>query len=127
MIWTATTISTRMVNDVAKPKYITYNGEMHTIAEWARLFDMSRKTLDYRIKIGDMSDFEWYFRHGGTPKTKDSVSRAYISEKIRMLEGGFRIWITPEEKAHFYQLETEIAVDNYAHDILIKKLYKEDF
>lgn len=42
-------------------RFITYGGDTHTIAEWARLFEVKYPTLLYRINRGDMSDFEEYF------------------------------------------------------------------
>lgn len=50
----------------------------------------------------------------------------YIKEKIRMLENDFYITLTAEEKAHFHNLESDYAVDRYARDILLKKLWRED-
>lgn len=46
----------------------------------------------------------------------------YIKEKIRMIEEEFRIELTEDEKEHFYWLETERDVDQYAHDIFVRKL-----
>lgn len=42
-------------------RYITYAGNTHTIAEWARLFNISYFTLWGRINRNDMRDFENYF------------------------------------------------------------------
>lgn len=42
-------------------RYITYKDITHSIAEWARLFNVSHSTLTYRINRDDMRDFENYF------------------------------------------------------------------
>lgn len=46
----------------------------------------------------------------------------YIEEKLKMLSRDFKIKPSLEEKAHMYELTSEIAVDNYAHTLLIKYL-----
>lgn len=48
-------------NNRRTTRYITYNGETHSISEWARILGVSRGTLDYRIRKGDTSIFEAYF------------------------------------------------------------------
>lgn len=40
--------------------------------------------------------------------------KSYIKGKIKMLERDFRIQLTSVERLHFYELKSEIAVDNYA-------------
>ena len=49
-------------NNRSTNHFITYNGDTHTIAEWARLFQVNYSTLQGRIKRGNMQDFEKYFR-----------------------------------------------------------------
>ena len=44
---------------------------------------------------------------------KHSTIEKYIEEKIRMLE---------DEREHFELLDTERDVDQYAHDIIVRKL-----
>lgn len=46
----------------------------------------------------------------------------YINEKLKMLNKDFKIKPSMEEKAHMYELTSEISVDNYAHTLLIKYL-----
>lgn len=51
----------------------------------------------------------------------------YIEEKIKLLTlgrsfGGFCIKLTETEIAHFHELKSEIAVDNYARQIFMDKL-----
>lgn len=46
----------------------------------------------------------------------------YIKERIKLLERDFKIRLSKAEKEHFYELTTEIAVDNFARDIIRKKL-----
>lgn len=48
-------------NNRSNSRYITYCGEIHTIAEWARLFNVNYATLRLRIQRGDMRDFEKYY------------------------------------------------------------------
>ena len=45
----------------------------------------------------------------------------YAKAKIKFLEQ-FGIYPNKEETDHFYELTTEIAVDNFAHDLFINKL-----
>ena len=53
-------------NNRSTNHFITYNGDTHTVAEWARLFKVNYSTLQGRIKRHDMRDFEEYFgEHGG--------------------------------------------------------------
>lgn len=40
---------------------VTYNGHTHTIAEWARMFELKYDILWKRIKQNNMRDFEEYF------------------------------------------------------------------
>lgn len=42
-------------------RFVTYGGDTHTIAEWARLFEISYQKLLGRVNRGDMRDFEEYF------------------------------------------------------------------
>lgn len=48
-------------NNRRSNRYLTYDNDTHTIAEWARLFDVNYDTLLQRINRGDMRDFEEYF------------------------------------------------------------------
>ena len=48
-------------NNRRSNRYITYNNMTHTIAEWARIFNVRSDTLRCRINRGDMRDFEKYF------------------------------------------------------------------
>ena len=48
--------------------------------------------------------------------------KSYIKEKIKMLRKEFYMNLTESELAHFYELKTEIAVDNYVQDLFVKKL-----
>ena len=44
----------------------------------------------------------------------------YTKKKIQMLERDFYIYPTAEEIKHFYELKTEIAVDNYALTLIMR-------
>lgn len=46
----------------------------------------------------------------------------YIAHKISMLQSNFKLKLTEAEIAHMESLQTEIAVDNYAHSLIMKKL-----
>ena len=46
----------------------------------------------------------------------------YIKEKLRMLKEDFCVKLTYAEVTHLKSLKTEIQVDQYAHDLLVKKL-----
>lgn len=48
----------------------------------------------------------------------------YIGEKIKLLKD-FGIRLNNDQLAHIMSLKTEIAVDNFAHDLL-KPSYDED-
>lgn len=37
---------------------ITYNGVTHTLSEWARVLNINRETLRYRVNHGNYKDFE---------------------------------------------------------------------
>ena len=47
---------------------------------------------------------------------------SYIEKKIKMLKNEFHIKLTEEEKEHFWSLQTENEVDNYAHKMFLKYL-----
>lgn len=49
------------VNNRSITRFVTYNGDTRTIAEWARLLHVSYNTLLTRINRNDMRDFEKYF------------------------------------------------------------------
>lgn len=53
------------MNNTRRSRYIEYNGLIHTIAEWARLFGVNRSTLRNHIILGNMSEFEKYFQKKG--------------------------------------------------------------
>ena len=46
----------------------------------------------------------------------------YIQEKIEMLREEFKINLSSREIHEMMQCTSEIAVDNYAHSIIMKKL-----
>lgn len=46
----------------------------------------------------------------------------YIQEKIEMLSDEFKIDLTASEKHDMMMCTSEIAVDNYAHKIIMTKL-----
>lgn len=48
--------------------------------------------------------------------------KRYKREKLTMLEKEFRIRLKNSEREHLDSLETEIAVDNYARTIIMRKL-----
>ena len=50
-------------NNTSSNRYVTYNGITHTIAEWARLFNIKYGKLHYRICKGNMQDFDEYFNN----------------------------------------------------------------
>lgn len=39
-------------NNMCKNRLLSYNGEVHTMAEWARILDINHDTLASRIKLG---------------------------------------------------------------------------
>ena len=53
---------------------------------------------------------------------RKSNMKSYINEKLKMLRGEFYLNISDEEEAHMRSLKTEIAVDNYAHSLIVHKL-----
>ncbi len=60
--------------------------------------------------------------HDGDMIIENKIStRAYIKEKIKMLTDprGFAIKLTDDDIQHFNELETEIAVDNFARKIIM--------
>lgn len=46
----------------------------------------------------------------------------YIEDKITLLQEDFRIKLTAEEIYNMRQLTSEIAVDQYAHTLIMTKL-----
>ena len=46
----------------------------------------------------------------------------YILEKIKVLKQ-LGIKLNKEQKDHMYSLKSEIAIDNYAHDLISKHVY----
>jgi hypothetical protein len=48
--------------------------------------------------------------------------KKYIKAKIKFLESEFNMKLIEEEISHLYELKTEIAVDNYIHDLFMIKL-----
>lgn len=46
---------------------------------------------------------------------------AYIKEKLEILEG-FEIILSSDQLSYIMGLKTEISVDNYARDLIKKKL-----
>lgn len=55
------TTSSEQANNKRDTIFVTYNGQTHSIAEWARLFNVVYSTLSRRINRGVMRDFEEYF------------------------------------------------------------------
>lgn len=47
--------------------------------------------------------------------------KKYIKTKIKFLKQ-FGIYPNEKEKEHMYSLKTEVAVDNYVHDLFMVKL-----
>lgn len=50
-------------NNTSRNRYISYGGETHSVAEWARILGVKYRIMLYRINHGDMSDFEKYFKY----------------------------------------------------------------
>ena len=50
------------MNNTRKTRRIIYNGETHSISEWARILNVSYNLLYYRLIKNDMSLFEEYFK-----------------------------------------------------------------
>lgn len=48
-------------NNKCTNRRVEYNGIVHTVSEWARIFGVNRESLSYRIKHDNMRDFEEYF------------------------------------------------------------------
>lgn len=49
-------------NNMSSNHRVRYNGISHTVAEWARIFNIRYRKLHDRICKGNMRDFEEYFR-----------------------------------------------------------------
>lgn len=45
-------------NNTRRNRFVTFNGETHTITQWSRILNVNHETLRYRIEHGNMSDFE---------------------------------------------------------------------
>lgn len=45
--------------------------------------------------------------------------KSYIKAKLQLLSD-FNIKVTKKQREHFYTLQNEIQVDNYAHDIIFQ-------
>ena len=56
-------------NNKRNNHYITYNGEIHTIAEWASLIGIKQNTLLYRLRRG------WSVDRAFNTKTQRHYSR----------------------------------------------------
>ena len=57
------------------------------------------------------------------PNEEEKVDlKTYIKDKIKMLKKEFHIRMTENEIQHLKSLQTEIAVDNYCHDLFMKRL-----
>jgi hypothetical protein len=52
----------------------------------------------------------------------DEIMSDYINEKIDVLKQ-LGIKLTKEQKNHMCSLTSEIAIDNYAHDLIMKRVY----
>lgn len=46
----------------------------------------------------------------------------YIKEKIKMLDRDFLIRLTSEDIKHFNELKSEIAVDNFAMQLILNRM-----
>lgn len=72
---------------------------------------------------GDPSKCDFYpekrKKYKGASDTMTCNIKTYIKEKIKLLNQ-LCIRLTNEQLEHLLSLETEIAVDNYAHDIICK-------
>ena len=44
-------------NNTRRNRHFIFNGISHTISEWARLLNVNRATLEYRILHGNLADF----------------------------------------------------------------------
>jgi hypothetical protein len=55
-------------------------------------------------------------------KEKITPLETYILDKIHMMQTEFRMKLTESEIKHMKSLKSEIQVDNYAHDLFMKKL-----
>ena len=60
--------------------------------------------------------------YGGSNIPRPLSIGEYIDKKIEMLSSDFFISLDYEEERHIRSLKTERAVDQYARDILVKKL-----
>lgn len=54
--------------------------------------------------------------------TKPLSLKDYKKQKILMLVHEFKIALTKEQKDHIKNLENEVKVDRYCHDIFMKQL-----
>lgn len=56
----------------------------------------------------------------GVSETMDVGIKSYIKEKIKLLNQ-LCIRLTNEQLEHILSLQTEVQVDNYAHDLICKE------
>jgi hypothetical protein len=52
----------------------------------------------------------------------DEIMSKYIEEKIAVLKQ-LGIRLNKEQKNHMSSLDSEIAIDNYAHDLIMNHVY----
>lgn len=55
-------------------------------------------------------------------KENDIPLSEYIKEKIRMLDKDFFVHPTSEDIKHFHELKSEIAVDNFAMQLIFDRM-----
>ena len=61
-------------------------------------------------------------RTGPNTKNNDIPLPRYITMKLSMLQSHFKIKLTDSEIERMKALPTEMAVDNYAHTLIMQKL-----
>ena len=49
------------LNNTRRNRYLTYCGVRHSFSEWSRILNVPRSSLQYRIRHGQMFNFEEYF------------------------------------------------------------------
>lgn len=59
-------------------------------------------------------------------RNKPVKLKDYIKQKIHMLEHEFCINLSAKDRAHFYSLGDELAVDQFAHDIFLREDWNGD-
>lgn len=64
---------------------------------------------------------DYYIDYTTENRCNDMPLPQYIKAKLKMIQKEFMIKMTAEQIAHMQSLKSEIAVDNYAHDLIFNR------